>query len=271
MNYSCMNDLCTNTHRATAPESEWQIISVRRCHYGHRMAGEAGEHSSNTPRTPGLVRRWFERADTIALQHAESPTRALRLLLIITTISMVVGIPIGIAAGDPPLWLREGMPGTLLSAAMLVAAALVAWSVHKRLQPPVHWYQNFWGLSAVVLTVLAVVEIAQPTAYLGHFLEDDEGWDAPGPIQDIDSVLVMTILALVAVVMVPRALVLLKHRNALIFMVVAVGCVVASTASDALFEATDVEFIVEDGIKAYAGPFLVTAYLWALRDIAIKP
>lgn len=219
------------------------------------------------PETLTGIRRWSERADELAVEHAADPIRAMRLMLALTVAALAIGIPLGVLVhDDAALWLREGMPGTWLSAAMLLAAGAAARAIHRREPGAPRTLASFWGLSGAILAVLAVVELLQPTQFAGVWLRDHAGAVAPFGIENVDAVLMIVLLIGVGLLLAPRAPVLLRHRKALGLMSVAVAVGVVCQGIDSVVPVGMVEFIVEDGLKALGEPFLVAGYLVALRD-----
>ena len=179
---------------------------------------------------------------------------------------------VGIGAGDflladPALYFRELMPGTVLSAAHILAAATVASAIHRRDLGGRRWHESFWGLSTVVLLTLALVELTQPTIFLSKWLRDDFGARAPAGFADLDAVLVVLLLAAVTLALARRALDLRHHPRAVGFFACAGLLAAMSQAIDATYEVSTWEFVVEDSIKALAGPFLLVGYLVVLGAV----
>lgn len=220
-----------------------------------------------------VVRRSPAAADEAAVRFSTTPLAVLAWLLAANVALGTLGVALGhFLFDDPALYFRELMPGTLLSAAHLLAAAVVARAIHRRDPRGRRWHESFWGLSAVLLMVLVVVELAQPTQYLGDLLED-LGLSAPSGIVDLDGLLVTLILAGVVVVLAVRALELLRHPQALALFACAAALGAVSQFMDATLRVTAWEFVLEDAVKALAGPFLVAGYLVVLgsRRVASKP
>jgi hypothetical protein len=180
---------------------------------------------------------------------------------------------VGVALGawlrdDPALYFRELMPGTLLSAAHFVTAALVARSIHLREPRRRPWHDSFWGLSAALLLFLATVEVAQPTIFLSHWLRDDVGLRAPTAFADLDALLMVLLLSAVALLLLRRVLDVLHHPRALVLFACAGGLGALSQLIDATAKVSAWEFVVEDGLKALGGPFLLSAYLVVLAAVS---
>lgn len=207
-------------------------------------------------------------ADVVAVRWSASPGRVLSWLLAANLALAGAGIALGdLLLGDPALYFRELMPGTLLSAAHILAAALVARAVHRRDPRGRRWYESFWGLSAVLLSALVVVELAQPTVYLGHWLRDDLGLRAPAGVADLDGLLLAFLLAGIAAVLAARARDVVRQPRVLALF----GCAALLGATSQFIDATARvsawEFVVEDTVKALAGPFLLAGYLVALAGV----
>lgn len=210
---------------------------------------------------------WSECADALAVEHAAFPLRALRLLLALTVATLAVGLPLGVLVrGDAALWLREGMPGTWLSAAMILAAAVAARAIHRREPGAPRVLASFWGLSTAILLLLAVVELLQPTQFMAHWLADHTDAVVPFGLQNLDALLVILLLVGIAVVLAPRALVLRHHPRAFALLCIAGLAAVGCQAMDSALPGTTAAFVAEDGLKALGEPFLVAGYLMALRD-----
>jgi hypothetical protein len=213
--------------------------------------------------------RCVDAADAAAVHWSARTGFVLVWLLAANAALATAGVALGLLVfDDAALWFRELMPGTLLSAAHMVAAAIAARAVHLRDPKGRRWHESFWGLSAALLAVLAAVELTQPTVFLSHWLRDAQGVRAPEGISDIDGLLVTLLLVAVVAVLAPRALVLLRYPRALALFAAAALLAATSQAIDATARVSEWEFVVEDGAKALAGPFLLAGYLAALRVIA---
>lgn len=192
----------------------------------------------------------------------------LGVLLAANVVVATAGVWLGAALlDDPAAYFRELAPGTWLSAAHILAAAVVARAIHRRRSDRSRrWYEDFWGLCAAGLGGLAVVELTQPTVFVGKWLQYDLGLRPPGGVADIDAMLLVALLTVLAGALLPRALVLLAHPRALALFAVGVALGVASQGLDTLWPVSTWEFVVEDGLKALAQPFLVTGFLLVLAD-----
>lgn len=214
------------------------------------------------------TRRYLAAADAAAVGFSSSPGAVLAWLLAANLALAAVGVAVGhFLLNDPPLYFRELMPGTLLSAGHILAAAVVARAIHRRDRRRRRWHQSFWGLSALVLVVLVVAELTQPTTFLGGWLEDDLGLRAPSGVADVDGLLVALLLVAAATTLAVRALDLLRHPRALALFACAAALGATSQFIDATFRVSAWEFVLEDGVKALAGPFLLVGYLVALRSV----
>jgi 4-amino-4-deoxy-L-arabinose transferase-like glycosyltransferase len=92
---------------------------------------------------------------------------------------------------DQAAFYRELMPGTWLSAAMLLFIAATAFAIHREAGTP---GRDFWSLSAVVFVVLAIDELTQPTVFLSKWLKSEHAVSAPAPFNDVDSILLVALL-----------------------------------------------------------------------------
>ena len=224
----------------------------------------AGAAATELAQPKGLARQ-LAAADALAVRWSSRVDVLLLVLLPANLVVAAIGVAVGSwLRGDPALYFRELMPGTLLSAAHLLAAALVARSIHVRDPDGRRWHDSFWGLSAALLLLLATVELTQPTIFLSHWLRDDVGLRAPAGFADIDAVLVITLLGAVAVLLLRRVLDVLRHPHALVLFACAGLVGATSQAIDATAAVSEWEFVVEDGLKALTGPFLLAAYLVVL-------
>lgn len=213
------------------------------------------------------VALWSQRADAMAVAWSNRPLQALRLLLVVTVVGGVLGSFAGtVVNGDTPAYFRELMPGTWLSAAMLLAAAAAARAAYWR-EPAVRLHKSFWGLSAAILALLAVVEVTQPTIFLGKWLERSAGAVAPFGITNVDAALLIALLVTVTLMLLRRAAVLRDHPRALGLFLVAGALGFASQGLDSFFPVREWEFVAEESLKALAEPFLIAGYLTALAAI----
>lgn len=232
-------------------------------------------HADPRPRAgQALARRWLARADATAVRASAAPALALAALIAVNLGLAALGIPLGmLVADDPAAWFREGMPGTWLSAAELLAAAAVAWAVHTRAAggAPRRWHADFWGMCAVALAGLTVVELAQPTVFLGHWLEESLGTVAPFGMTNVDATLLVMLLAGLGGVLAYRAAVLLRHPRAAALLVCAVALGLASQGLDSFVPVSAWEFVAEETLKALGEPFLVAGFLVALAATRAEP
>lgn len=211
---------------------------------------------------------WVDAADAAAVRWSARTGFVLVWLLAANAVFATAGVALGLLLfDDAALWFRELMPGTLLSAAHMLAAAIAARGVHLRDPRGRRWHESFWGLSGALLAVLAAVELTQPTVFLSHWLRDAHGVRAPDGFSDVDGLLVTFLLVAVVVALAPRALVLLRYRRALALFAGAAMLAATSQLIDATARVSEWEFVVEDGAKALAGPFLLAGYLAALHAV----
>jgi hypothetical protein len=207
-------------------------------------------------------------ADALAVACSAIPTLVLGWLLWANIGLAAAGVAIGVFLfDDSALYFRELMPGTLLSAAHLLAAAFVASAVHRRDRRKRRWFDSFWGLSAFLLTVLVVVELAQPTVFLGKWLQQDLGLRAPSGFVNIDALLVVLLLVAVVSILAAHVLDVVRYPRAIVLFACAALLGATSQFIDSTVRASAWEFVVEDGIKALAGPFLLVGYLIVLGAV----
>jgi hypothetical protein len=219
-------------------------------------------------RLASKLRELSARADARAVELSARPGAVLGALLALSAGLPLIGVPLGeLVRDDPPAYFREGMPGTWLSFAILLAAAVVARASFRRESGSPRWYSSFWGLSAGIFALLAAVEIGQPTIYLGRWLESAVGAVAPFEIVNVDAALLIMLLVVIALVLARRALVLLQHPVAAGLLIVGAALGVGSQTVDSFWVVSETLFIVEEGLKALAGPFVLAGYLVALRGI----
>jgi len=247
--------------------AEWMSIGPS----SWRLRATVARPTSRPQLVTGRLRRYLATADATAVRFSAKPGAVLAWLVPANALLAAVGVALGLALlDDPALYFRELMPGTLLSAAHLLAAALVARAIHRRDPRGRRWYESFWGLSAVLLVVLVVVELTQPTIFLGKWLQRDVGVRAPSGIVDLDGLLMAVLLVTVAGTLAVRSLDLLRHPRALALFTCAALLGATSQYMDATFRVSAWQFVAEDGAKALAGPFLLAGYLVALGSVVRK-
>jgi hypothetical protein len=237
----------------------------------HRLRSVAAGSASDSRTAPRRLARGVAAADAAAVRYSARPGVVLAWLLAANVVLASAGVAAGLVVlDDPALYFRELMPGTLLSAAHILAAAVVARAIHRRDPRERRWFESFWGLSAVLLAALVVVELAQPTVFLSHWLRDDLGLRAPSGIADLDGLLMTFVLAAVAVTLAARALDVLRYPRALALFACAASLGATSQFIDATFRVSAWEFVLEDGVKALAGPFLLAGFLVVLGAVIRK-
>ena len=165
---------------------------------------------------------------------------------------------------DQAAFYREAMPGTWLSAAMLLFTAATALAIHGAAGTPGR--RDFWSLSAIVFVVLAIDELAQPTVFLSKWLKSEQGVTAPGPFNDVDSILVVTLLVGCVALLARHALVLLRHRTTIVLFAIGLVLGAASQTLDSVVEPSKWEYVAEECLKLSAIPFVLAGYLAALRE-----
>ena len=165
---------------------------------------------------------------------------------------------------DQAAFYRELMPGTWLSAALLLFTAATALAIHRTAGTPGR--RDFWSLSVAVFVVLTVDELAQPTVFLSKWLKSEHQVAAPGPFNDVDSILVVTLLVGCAALLARHALVLLRHRTTIVLFAIGLALGAASQTLDSVVEPSKWEFVAEECLKLSAIPFVLAGYLAALKD-----
>jgi hypothetical protein len=237
----------------------------------HRFRAAVAEPASQAPPAAERLATALAAADAAAVRFSSRPGAVLGWLLAANVVLAAAGVAVGLVLmDDAALYFRELMPGTLLSAAHILAAALVALAIHRRDPRGRPWHESFWGLSAVLLAVLVVVELGQPTVFLSKWVQKDLGLRAPAGIADVDGLLVAFLLTAVAAILAARALDLLRYPRALVVFAGAALLGATSQFIDATSRVSEWEFVVEDGVKALAGPFLLAGYLIVLGSVATE-
>ena len=220
------------------------------------------------PAVPTPATGWrgtLERAVAASELAARRPFGTLGRILALNAGLAVVFTLFGWALlGDQAAFYRELMPGTWLSAALLLFTAATAVAIHR--VAGVDGQRDFWSLSAMVFVALAVDELTQPTVFLSKWLKSEHGVAAPGAFNDVDSLLVWTLLAGCVAVLARHALVLLRHRTTILLFAIGLALGMASQTLDSLVEPSRWEFVAEECLKLSAIPFVLAGYLAALRD-----
>lgn len=230
-------------------------------------AADAGSTLRPLP-VAGRASRYATAADRTAVRFSSRAGTVLGWLLAANVGLASAGVALGhFLFDDPALYFRELMPGTLLSAAHILAAAVTALAIHRRDRSGRSWHQSFWGLSAVLLTVLVFVELAQPTIFLSKWVQKDLGLRAPSGVADVDGFLVTFVLVGIAAILGARALDVLRYPRAVALFACAAALGATSQFIDATFRVSAWEFVIEDSVKALAGPFLLAGYLVALGTV----
>jgi hypothetical protein len=227
------------------------------------VAGAASE-------APGRgLRERLQEADALAVRWAPRWPVALRRLLALSVVLGASGLAIGLLVDDDPAaYFREGMPGTWFSAALLLATALVAWAVHLRDGgADVRRWKTFWGVAAAGFLAFAIVELTQPTVFLGRYLKHHAGAVAPWGIEDVDAFLLIVAFTTFALLLARRALVLLHHRVSVALFAAGAAFAVGSQGLDSTMASTPWEFAAEESLKLAAEPFILAAFLAALAVV----
>jgi hypothetical protein len=169
-----------------------------------------------------------------------------------------------ILLGDQAAFYRELMPGTWLSAGLLLFTAATAVAIHRAAGTPGR--RDFWSVSAIVFVVLAIDELTQPTVFVSKWLRSEHQLATPGPFNDIDSILVVALLVGCVALLARHALVLLRHRATIVLFAIGLALGAASQTLDSVVEPSRWEFVAEECLKLSAIPFVLAGYLAALKD-----
>ncbi len=214
---------------------------------------------------PARWRSVVARAEAAARTASAHPLRLLGQILCVNAALAVCFTAFGWALlGDQAAFYRELMPGTWLSAGLLLFTAATALAIHRAAGVPGR--RDFWSLSAIVFVVLAVDELAQPTVFLSKWLKSEHQVATPGPFNDIDSILVVALLVGCLTLLARHALVLLRHRTTIVLFAIGLALGAASQTLDSVVEPTRWEFVAEECLKLSAIPFVLAGYLAALKD-----
>jgi hypothetical protein len=217
------------------------------------------------------MREAAARADALAVELAARPGRALALVLALDLALAACFVGVGLAVfGDQAELFRELAPGTILSFGQLLLISAITWAAYRRADESRRWWLSFWGLSAAIFLVFAFDELTQSAMFVSQALED---WFQARPasgFHDVEAVLLTLLFATAALVLLPRALVLLRHPRALLLLGVAVALGAASQSLDSFAPATRWEFVVEEMFKLGAEAFFIGGFLVALRDVLAR-
>jgi len=231
----------------------------------------SGSTSADLAATPVAAphagwRSLVERSVAASASASERPLMLLAQILASIAALAVCFTAFGwVLLGDQAAFYRELMPGTWLSAALLLFTAATALAIHRAAGAPGR--RDFWSLSAIVFVVLAVDELAQPTVFISKWLKSEHQIAAPGPFNDIDSILVVALLVGSVALLARHALVLLRHRPTIVLFAVGLVLGALSQTLDSVVEPSRWEFVAEECLKLSAIPFVLAGYLAALRDI----
>jgi hypothetical protein len=218
--------------------------------------------AATQPRWRSLV----EHAVAASHQASERPLAVLGQILATGAVLAVCFTAFGWALlGDQAAFYRELMPGTWLSAALLLFTAATALAIHRAAGTPGR--RDFWSLSAIVFVVLAVDELTQPTVFVSKWLKSEHQIAAPAPFNDVDSILLVALLAGCVALLARHAIVLLRYRRTIVLFAVGLALGAASQTLESVVEPTRWEFVAEECLKLSAIPFVLAGYLAALRDI----
>jgi hypothetical protein len=210
-------------------------------------------------------RSLVERVVTASQSVAPRPLSALGQILAVNAALAVCFTAFGwVLLADQAAFYRELMPGTWLSAALLLFTAATALAIHRAAGVPGR--RDFWSLSAIVFVVLAVDELSQPTVFVSKWLKSEHQIAAPAPFNDVDSILVVALLVGCLALLARHALVLLRHRTTIVLFAVGLALGAVSQTLDSVVEPSRWEFVAEECLKLSAIPFVLAGYLAALRD-----
>ena len=214
------------------------------------------------------LRAAVARADALAVRLAARPWRAFALLLAANLVLAACFVAGGLAFFDDQAELfRELQPATILSFGQLLFVAAIAWAVHRRVDQA----------AALVAELLGAQRGGVPRIRLrrdhpvGDLRQPCPGGlvrrASAGGFHDLEAVLLTLLFATVAVTLLPRALVLMRHPRALALLGMAVGLGAASQGLDSFAAATQWEFVAEEALKLAAEVFFIGGFLLALRDV----
>jgi hypothetical protein len=200
-----------------------------------------------------------------SIRLSDRPLGTLARILALNAALAVVFTAFGWALlGDQAAFYRELMPGTWLSAALLLLTGATALAIHRAAPQP--GKRDFWSLSAIVFAVLAIDELTQPTVFLSKWLKAEHQVAAPAPFNDVDSILLVTLLLGCTLLLARHALVLLRHRRTIVLFGIGLVLGAASQTLDSVVEPSKWEFVAEECLKLSAIPFVLAGYLSALKD-----
>ena len=231
---------------------------LRRFHVAPKALGAgAGEGSLTQAGQPGLL----ERLDAYAVAAASHPLKIPAALLAVNLALLPVFVGVGLALGDQALLLREGMPGTVLSFALLLAVAVAARAVYLRDGA------TFWRLAAAVFVVFAIDEITQAGIFLSKWLNGSFGVEPASGFNDLDSVLLVLLFAGCGLLLASRAAVLFRYPLTLVLLTIGAALGAGSQVLDSFVTPTKWEFVAEESFKLSAEPFFIAAFLVALATV----
>ena len=234
-----------------------------------KVTGPASSELAAAPVAVPVTRpqRAVDRAVAAAerLSERPAPLTLARILLLNASLAVCFTAFGWVLLGDQAAFYRELMPGTWLSATLLLLTGATALAVHRGFGIPRR--RDFWSLSAVVFAVLALDELTQPTVFLSKWLKAEHQVAAPAPFNDVDSILLIALLSGCAILLARHALVLLRHRTTILLFAIGLVLGAASQTLDAVVEPSKWEFVAEECLKLSALPFVLAGYLAALREM----
>ena len=217
--------------------------------------------AATQPRLRGLVERVVAASQTASHRPLAVLSQVLAVIAVLAMCFTAFGYAL---LGDQAAFYRELMPGTWLSAALLLFTAATALAIHRAAGEPSR--RDFWSLSAIVFVVLAIDELTQPTVFVSKWLKSEHQIAAPAPFNDVDSILLVALLVGCLALLARHALVLLRHRTTIALFAIGLVLGAVSQTLDSVVEPTRWEFVAEEGLKLSAIPFVLAGYLAALRD-----
>ena len=212
--------------------------------------------------------RLLARGDALAVRLAREPLRNLTLALCAIPVLAACLALVGEAAfADRAAFFRELAPATFLSFGMLLLVAATARALHLRDGDGAAWWRSFWGLSAAVFCVFAFDEITQSAIFLADLLEHVFALTPGAGFKDLEAALLTLLFVAAGLILLPRALVLLRHPSALALLVLGALLGAASQGLDSFAPHTQWEFVAEETLKLLAGACFAGGFLVALRDV----
>ena len=220
------------------------------------------------PRRPRqTLARIADGAERLAVERSEYALATLAVVAGMNLALAALFTGAGVLAGDQALLFRELAPGTLLSFAELLLIAAAARAAHRLEAPGMPVWRSFWGLAAGVFVVFAIDEITQALIFLSAGLEEAFELGPRGGFNDLEAVLLTLLVVASALVLLPRAWVLVRHPLALILLLLGGAIGAGSQALDSFATPTRWEFVAEETLKLQAEALLLGGFLLALHGL----